>query len=517
MIRRHLITLTLAALCLCGVARAQTLPPSSVSSHYLSVGHWAYRYIDLLVARGKLTSLQPLVQPYRRIDVVRAVQAAQRGQLDDSERAWLEVLEEEFGAELAAAAADTAKVYLKAAVDGGATGVTSRHRDVRRPEGDPTAFPFLQAGLAADFPLVTAALRFRWDRWYLNDPQFPDGVGEDHSSSASGVSFQGRVEEGYAELQIPYFRLLAGRLYRNWGLPGQQGMLISAYPYSYDQIGYRIGTDKLSVTGFVAQLDEWEGSIKRWHSAHRLDWRINDKFALALGETTVYGGENRSFDFRQSLPIAVWLVGGWGQDYREGPNSNNSFFEVEFWGRPTPALTLYGEIMIDDFPTGGGQPGWGLALGFQLPHLGSTTALRLDYTLVTAFTYRSPVADYERYTFRDLGLGHDLADFDQLVAQLDWFPHRRLLLSPQLLLLRWGEGNILDPWDSSDQPAIFLGQVETMLRLALGGQWRVPLAWIEWSLGENFVWNAGHQPGVNTTEFVAQLKAMLTWRTWGRL
>ncbi len=62
-----------------------------------------------------------------------------------------------------------------------------------------------------------------------------------------------------------------------------------------------------------------------------------------------------------------------------------------------------------------------------------------------------------------------------------------------------------------------LGQIETTLRLALGGQWRVPLAWIEWDVGENFVWNAGHQLVVNETEFVAQLRATLMWKTWGRL
>jgi hypothetical protein len=45
----------------------------------------------------------------------------------------------------------------------------------------------------------------------------------------------------------------------------------------------------------------------------------------------------------------------------------------------------------------------------------------------------------------------------------------------------------------------------------------VPLAWIEWHVGEDFAWNAGHQSGVNATEFVAQLRAMLTWKTWGRL
>ena len=106
MIKRYLLVSGLALACLCGAGRAQTLPPSSVSSHYLPVGHWTYRYIDLLVARGRLMQLQPLVQPYRRIDVVRAVQAAQGGELDGAERSWLGVLEEEFGAELAAAAAE---------------------------------------------------------------------------------------------------------------------------------------------------------------------------------------------------------------------------------------------------------------------------------------------------------------------------------------------------------------------------------------------------------------------------
>jgi hypothetical protein len=36
-------------------------------------GHWIYEYVDVLVARGALGELSPLVQPYRRIDVAAAV------------------------------------------------------------------------------------------------------------------------------------------------------------------------------------------------------------------------------------------------------------------------------------------------------------------------------------------------------------------------------------------------------------------------------------------------------------
>jgi hypothetical protein len=398
--------------------------------------------------------------------------------------------------------------------------VSSRHRDPLRPDGNEDLFYLLEADLAADFPNVTTALRFRWDDWYLNDPQFPEGrVVEHHPNFLGLVDFGGRAEEGYFELQIPYFRLMFGRMDRNWGLPRAQGFLVSDYAYSYDQIAYRFGSDKLSISGFTVQLDEFEDNVKRWQSAHRLDWRVNESLSLSAGEAVIYGGENRGLDWRMATPIGVWLVGGFGKDFEVGPNRNNSLSQISAWWKPSKKLVTYLSFMFDDWFANETPPAYGLALGLQLPRLGGRTGIRIDYSQISAFSYRSTFPP-EIYTFRDIGIGRDMSDHDRLDLQLDWIPHRRLFLNPQATLLRRGEGDFRDPWPeggNSGMPWLFLGEVETTLRLALAGHWKSKLLRLEWDVGGNHAWDHEHVPGDTHTEFVGRILLVVTGGAWGKL
>ena len=494
------------------------------SSHYLHLDHWAYRYVDLLIERGRLTQLQPLVRPYRRLDIARAVGTADTaGVLDDVEREWVGLLRAEFAPEIErpSPAADSALTYLSGGVAAGAWGLSDRHRDVLRPEGDAAAFGFLHLLGATDFPGVTAALRFRYDGWLINDPQFPDGkVVEEHPNFLGFLDFAGRAEEGYAELQLPYFRLLAGRISRNWGQGRTDGLLVSDYSYSYDQISYRVGSDKLSITGFVTQLDEWDGSVKRWHSAHRLDWRVSDALSLGFGEAVTWGGENRSFDFRMVMPIALWFVGGYGRDWQEGPNRNNSFTDLSVWWKPSRRFLVYGSVMFDDFPGGGSPLAHGLEVGLHVPYLTPRLALRVDYSQVATLTYRTTL-DYERYAFRDIGIGRDMSDYDFIAVELDWIPLASLFLTPSVQFLRRGEGDFRDPWPegvTEDGPVLFIGELEKTLRLAIKGQWiwRHHLL-VDWDVGENFVWTKGHVAGENASEFVARVRVSLMADVWGKM
>ncbi len=489
------------------------------------MGHWAYRYIDLLIARGRMGNLQPLVQPYRRSDLATAIRHAEAaGELSDAERSWLAPLQTEFASELSLLADTLAwtSSAVNAELAAGSWVMSERHRDLLRPEGGGAVYPFLNVGFSAEFPSVVADLWFRWDQWLLNDPQFPDGtVVESHPRVFGFLDFGARVEQGYLEVQAPYFRIFAGRIYRNWGLPETSGLLISNYPYSYDQIGYRVGTDKLSVTGFVAQLDEFPDNVKRWLSAHRVDWRARDNLVLAVTEEVVYGGENRSFDFRLANPISVWLVAGFGEDFAaEGPNTNNNLTELSVWWRPTSGLLTYLSVAIDDFPGGGTPALYAAHLSLQLPRIGRDLAARLDYSQVATLTYRS-VKAFEVVAFRNLGLGRDISDHDLLSVQLDWIPRGSLILSPRAELLRRGEGDLRDPWPAgvtNSGPTLFTGEVETTLRLAFAGQWRPSrLAVLRWDIGGNFVWDAGHEAGRQASDFAARVRVAFTPRISGKL
>ena len=496
------------------------LDPSQ-SSHYLPLDHWAYRYLDLLVSRGRLPTLQPLVRPYRRADIAAAIVKAEgSGELLAPELAWLALIKQELPGELEMVGAGKPETYLRGRGTVGARSVWSTHRDVLRPNDTDDVFVLLEGDIAADFPNVTTAIRFRRDDWLLNDPQFEDGRVVEHHPNFLGLGdFGGRAEDSYFELQIPYFRFMFGRMYRNWGLPAAQGLLVSDYSYSYDQLAYRIGTDRLSLTGFSVQLDEFEDNVKRWHSAHRLDWRVNDKLSLALGEAVVYGGENRSFDWRMATPIGIWVVGGYGKDYEVGPNRNNSLTQIEAWWKPGQGTVVYGTFMFDDGFGGDTPPGYALALGLEFPNLTPTLGLRLDYSQVAAFTYRTTTS-YEIYAFRGLGIGRDMSDHDRLDIGLDWIPHPRLFLNPYSTILRRGEGDFRDPWPEggvSGMPWLFLGQRETTLRMAVGGHWTGDWIRAEFDLGGNHVWDHQHVAGETRTEFVGRILLVVTAGIWGKL
>lgn len=495
-------------------------PEPVIASAYLPLGHPAYSYLDMLLARGRLTDLDPLARPYRRAEVAFVVRETLGDpRLEGPEREWLSVLADHLERE-STASNEAAASRVAADARAGSWAVTHEHRDLLRPTGSASLFPFAEVGLAGEFPHVVANLRFRSDQWFLNDPQFPDGEVVEHHGGPGEFDYAIRIEEGYVEVQYPHFRLLAGRLYRNWGMPGSHGLLISDYPYSYEQLGYWLGVDCLNVQGFVAQLDEFPNNVKRWLSAHRLYWRPRANLAIALTESVIYGGEDRSFDFRLANPISVWLVAGYGRDFLEGPNSNDNFTELSAWWRPFGGTVTHLSLMIDDLPGGGTPLMHAVSFGLRFPRIGSRLGLKLDYTQVGALTYRSAI-DHQVYSFRGLGLGRDISDYDLLSFQVDWTPRSSLLVSPAVQLLRRGAGDLRDPWPADvteSGPILFTGEVETTLRLALSGSWLPSrVLWIEWDVGPNVVWDAGHVEGRNRTHLVGRLQASLGWRGWGSL
>ena len=95
------------------------------------------------------------------------------------------------------------------------------------------------------------------------------------------------------------------------------------------------------------------------------------------------------------------------------------------------------------------------------------------------------------------------------------------MVSPELTLLRQGEGRINDPWPTwqalADTPTLFLGTVERTWRAALDVSGRHgPLA-LHLNAGVHRLQNADHVEGRRRTEFVARLQATLGTRWQGRL
>jgi hypothetical protein len=488
------------------------------TSAYLPLDHWAYPYINTLLARGGLEGLPLAVQPYRRVDIATSVaNALESDDLSGAEREWLQAISQELEYETSLVTGrERQELRFATEVSGGVNGVSQRHRDVLRPEGDEALWPVLGLNLSADAPAIAAAFDFRWDRHYINDPQFPGGrVNQFRECDPIVAECSYRVEEGYIEVQLPYVRLSFGRMYRNWAVPGTRGLLLSDYAYSYDHIGYQFGTSKLSMSGMFTPLADFGTDTTRYLAMHRLDWQIRDNLLLSLSESVIWGGEGAKLDFNIINPIGIWEI-----NPQSGTAQRNTLGLVELWWRPFGNLITHGSLLVDNTRVGeegekGGLTQYAAAFGVQIPRITPTFALRGDFSVVSSLAYRSRIGDVEYYAVDGIGLAHDLTDALTYRLTGDWLVSPHVFLNPGVTVMRRGTANLRQAWPEdafTTYDPLLVGTVETTIRPALGGQIRFPYGEVTWDAGINFVKNVDNMDGNWETKGVANTRIMLRKR-----
>jgi hypothetical protein len=533
MIGRLLLALSLSALLSAvpgGVAFAQEVPGDSatpstwtIGSRYLSLGHWAYDYLDLLIARGSFQGLALLVQPYRRIDIAAAIARAERqGSLRNEEQQWVERLRIEFAPELRMLEGKSQRFRFGAEFGAGFSAMSHTHRDVLRPEGDERAFAVLDLVLAGEAPAVAGAFDLRWNNHYLHDPQFPDGLAIEFRECDPLIARCAyRTEEAYVELQLPYARVFFGKMDRNWGVPTLDGFLLSDYSYSYDHLSYRFGSARVSLSGVWAMPTDFLGDTVRYFSTHRFDWQIRDNLSVALAETAIWGGPDAKLELAWVNPVGIWAISGKevGQESREGELRRNMLGLVEVWWRPFSGLAVNGSFVVDNTSVGSenaeGLVQWAGAAGVQLLSLVPNLSLRADVSVASSLAYRSSGGFVEYYALQNIGLAQDRVDVVLVATQADWFARPGLVLKPKLDFMWKGEADLTDPWPGdafTGYPLLLSGVVEKTIRPALAGRWN--LGWGTtrqwtvdgiWDLGVNLVQNRGHVESDWSAEFVGKI------------
>ena len=487
--------------------------PLDPPSPYLHYRHPAYQEIDLLIERGVLTGLSPVVRPYRRGEVARALLLVDTLALAPLERRWVGRLTREFEGEMARVLDRNEKPTLafEAVAEGSAR--SQWHRDPLRPEGEGGLTGAAAVDIRAAVGVVAAESHLRSDNYYLHDPQFPNRVATNR--------FNQRAEDAYVEVQGRYVSAMIGRLYRNWAPAGTQGLLLSDYAYSFDQASLRVGTPTVSLTLMTGQLDDFPGDVHRYLALHRLDLQPSDDLALHLAEGVLYGGPQRPWELAFMNPLSFWLTESDNlKDQRSG--ESNVLLSGGVWWRLRKSVVLFGDFVLDDIQVEDtGEPtSYAFYAGLLIPRLGQRMAARLSYGQVANLTYRSQV-DYSVYTYRGLGLGRDVGDSDHLSAQLDWYASGALRLLGRLEIQRRGEGGLGTPFPDSVQnvETILSGEVERTVRVALGGRatfgrWGV----LEWEGGQNFVRNVGHVAGATDEQFVGWIGLRIQggWGTEGQ-
>jgi hypothetical protein len=498
------------------------------SSAYLPLGHWAYPLIDNWVASGRATELDPLIQPYRRIEVARAILQVQEDSPTRTDAAWMPALEKEFASELRALRGEKKNNNTGFLFLGAGLGFYSQEfRDLTRAvltgeNSTDRVLGQIRFDLSGQAGPVAGAFRARYNEFYKYDAQFPNGVVPAKSMPLLDSAYM-RIEEGYVELQSRFARVSFGRMYQNWGLPGVHGLLRSNYAYSEEGLNYRFGTRTIFLIGSIASYSDFRRDTTHYFSIHRLEIRPIDRLVISVSEAVVHGGPAQPLVWQFVNPVSVWHIAA-----NDNDPPHNKLGEVSVWAKPSRGLVLYGSFLADATNLAGSCCQAGGTFAVELPTLIRGWGLRGQLTAIQSLAYRTGLP-WEEYTVEGIGLGWDKIDLYMATIEADWLgatrklrPGSTLTLMPRLDLQWRGEQRITElrppPDQLPDFPRILSGITETTVRPAVAGRWRQGIGpwWLdaEFDLGVNFVKNYQNQSGDDRTAFVGNVIVRIETPHW---
>jgi hypothetical protein len=144
------------------------------------------------------------------------------------------------------------------------------------------------------------------------------------------------------------------------------------------------------------------------------------------------------------------------------------------------------------------------------------------YTQVSSLALRA-FNRADNFTDGGVGIGRNFSDQDQITVQATLPVRQTWLVSPELTLLRQGEGRINDPYPVPDAagvlptPALFIGVVERTYRAAIALTGRTGPLELLANAGFHHVVNSGHQEGRSVNRFEGRIQATIGLRREGIL
>jgi hypothetical protein len=468
------------------------------ASPYIPLDDPRLPQLENLIARGDVDDPSPFVRPFTRADARRVLRQADSSGRGDSAlvRRLIDYYDElavdhrwRAGARLGA------EVYSHA------------RRDPLHPAGPDGARPLGQFELEAVFGNVVVRTRPVLEPRLIVDPDWP---------GRKDLDISGRQAEAYISAQFTWARLLYGQLDQNWGPVGLPGIPLSNYGYGRPGLGFEIGTGRVKLSTIAADLrderDTANAVIHRYFFAHRLDARLSKRFHLALWETVVFAGRDRTFETRLRNPLSLsFLENAYGLG-----EETNSMLGADLQWRASHSLTLQGQLALDDLtyqdrgsPTRNPDRWAFTVMGFG--PIGHLSSWRAFYTQASSLAFRTFDDQFQDFTDAGVGIGRNFADNDQLTGLVTIPVTRNWLLSPELTLLRQGEGRITDPYPPSGSsalgstPQLFIGTVERTFRAAVGVDGSVHPFHVNANAGYHRITNAGHLEGHTVNRFEGRL------------
>lgn len=476
---------------------AAAAPLVAQASPYIPLDDPSLPLLEHLIARGDLEDPSPMVRPFRRADAADALARADTQQATRS-GALIAALRRQY-------AEPGVETWWRAGVRAGGQAYTTPRRDLLHPAGDGGAAPYGEISLQAGFGALVAATRPAIEPRVTDDPDWP---------GRRNVDIAGRLLEGYLSGQFRFFRITYGQLDHNWGPSGLPGIPLSNYGYERQGLLVELGNRKVRLTALATDLRDGLDTAgllnHRYYFVHRLAVRFSERVELAAWEGNVLAGADRNFETRYRNPLSFgYLANTVGLGDR-----GNEILGLDATWRPSRVVAFEAQLAVDDFwyqDRDQNRDRWALTLGAR-GAAPAGSSWRFLYTQVSSLALRA-FNNAENFSDAGVGIGRNFSDNDQVTLRLTVPVRTSWIFSPELTLLRQGEGRIEDPYpvqpELASTPALFIGVVERTLRAGVGVSGREGPVELSGDAGIHHVTNVGHVEGVTDTRFEARVQLTL--------
>ena len=423
------------------------------SNETIPTYHWAYSYIDHLRVRGYFSNLSILTKPYTRNEIAKQLLAINK-QKNNSKiyfretDSWLlNRLFKEFEFEMT----NISKKGNPKFKIGLWTKGSSKFS-----ENDESLQYYLKSQTCV---LINEKIAFfnsiKFDKYLADDPEYFGRVWNNHTAF---------TEQAYIRYSSPSYSLTFGRDFLTWGSGKTGKLLLSDNSRPLDQISFSTKYKFLKFSFIGARLDSWALSnlelqqryftttMKRYFSAHRLDFAFKNRYYFGFSEALLYGGASDGLELQYLNPFLYYH----GELLNQSGSDGNGFLSFDFDFFPFENFEFYGEIMIDDIQiedadTVDLEPTeYGVILGFQNTNLFGIdgAAFRIEYVRIANRTYNSSF-EWEKYLHRNRSIGYYLGnDFDLWSLQFSKWFLEDFYISGEFNYLCQGEGSIKKEWDT---------------------------------------------------------------------
>jgi hypothetical protein len=312
---------------------------------------------------------------------------------------------------------------------------------------------------------------------------------------------------GYASWTPGPLGLSLGRMPQRWGPGRYTSLLLSSNSPALDMLLLSaFPADWLTFTGLTATVDSDSAA---YLSLHRIDIRPAAALRIGLSESILYCSEGLELAYMN--PFIPYYPVQWNER-----DDDNAFLCFDGEWCPAPGLSVWGELLIDDFQyqTEYDRPNkmaW--TVGAEAAGTWGGWA-NLEYTRIDRYVY-SQRRSCNYYLHDDRIIGSALGpDADRVTAGAGLASMWPLVLSAYADHVRKGEGTVYDGWpDSASTGEPFpSGTVEyrTTASLRLSAYPDGPL---EMHGGLSRCWkrNADHQPGAEDASTGGWVQAVWNW------